>query len=107
MGKVLEIDLENGYTIMAVYQWDKELKKNYATFYLRENSIPCWDLIEDLENVPLPFTNKNTLKSEITDFVEKYYESGKLDYYIARFQYQQECFNIGSEANYDLNRSMF
>lgn len=97
MGRSILVDLRNGYSIMALTKWDKVKQRNIATLYLKDNEIPMFDLIEKCEELILPYTNKNSFKSDMTNFIEKCFISGLFNEYIKRFQYQQKCFDVGSE----------
>lgn len=104
MGKAISVNLGNGYSIIALTKWDKEKERNVATLYLKDNKIPILDLIEKCEQLVLPYFNKTNFKSDMTNFIERCFVSGLFNEYIRRFQYQQKCFDIGSEALNELER---
>lgn len=104
MGSAISVSLENGYSIMALIKWDQEKQINVATLYLKDNKIPVFDLIEKCEELALPNPDDKNLKSHMTNFIERCFLSGLFNEYIKRFQYQQKCFDIGSEIINELER---
>ena len=76
----LNIDLHNGYSVMAIAKWDRDTEKYITTLYLKNNkfNINHFDLIEDFENFELDSDIK-TIKTDITAIVaELFYTYYKL-----------------------------
>ena len=63
---------------------------------LKENTVDKWDLIEKAEflefNVDYKIINKAILKHVATLL-----SSGFFDYYIERYKYELNCFDIGND----------
>ncbi len=94
MGNVITVDLHNGYTVIAIigkdeaYNYDVELR-------LKENGIDKWDLIEKAEH--LKFKNDtNNVHSELLKTISNYLNDGFFKYYIDRYKYEVNCFEIGN-----------
>lgn len=98
MGRAISISLGNGYSVIALIKWDMQKQINIATLYLKDNKIPMFDLIEKCEDLVLPYSNEESLKNDMTNFIERCFISGLFNEYIKRYQYQQKCFDIGSEV---------
>lgn len=94
---ILFIDLHNDYTIIAIKIWNTE-KQNYTVeLRIKENTVEKWDLIEKAEslefNVDYKIINKAILKHVSTLLSE-----GFFDYYIQRYEYELNCFDVGIEV---------
>lgn len=94
---ILEIDLHNGYLIIAIKGWDKESHCYNVELRLKEKTIEKWDLIEMADNLEFRTSHKN-INSAILSQVAEYLENGSFDYYIKRFEYEGQCFDIGNEV---------
>lgn len=93
---ILEIDLHNGYTIIAIKTWNKEKNVYNVELRLKENTSEKWDLIEKAENLVFDTDNRH-INSAVLRQVSTYFQEGYLDYYIKRNIYETECFNRGNE----------
>lgn len=93
---ILVIDLHNNYSIIAIKIWDYENEKFIVELHIKDNRIDNWDLIEEAEslefNVDYRIINKAILK-HVADLLS----SGFFNYYIERYKYEQDCFNVGNE----------
>ena len=93
---IITIDLHNGYTVIAIKSWNQDEKKYTVQLMLKENTVDKWDLIEKAEsiefNVDYKIINKAILKHIATLLSD-----GFFDYYIKRYEYELECFNVGNE----------
>lgn len=94
---ILEIDLHNGYLIIAIKGWDKESHCYNVELRLKEKTIEKWDLIEEASDIEFKTTQKN-INSAILCQVAKYLENGFFDYYIKRYEYEGQCFDVGNEV---------
>ena len=94
----LNIDLHNGYSVMAIAKWDRDTEKYATTLYLKNNkfNINHFDLIEDFENFELDSDIK-TVKPDITAIVTELLSDGFFNKYIKRYEYEQKCFEIGND----------
>lgn len=95
----LNIDLHNGYSVMAIAKWDRDTEKYITTLYLKNNkfNINHFDLIEDFENFELDSDIK-TVKTDITAIVTELLSDGFFNKYIKRYEYEQKCFEIGNDS---------
>lgn len=93
----IDVDLNNGYTIRATYDFNYDERLFNVDLYIKDNKIDMYDLMERFENIKIK-SRKNVIKSLIAEFIEQNYKSGNFDYYIKRYQYQQHCFDIGNDV---------
>ena len=93
---ILSIDLHNNYTVIAIKSWNPDEHKYEVQLMLKENTVDKWDLIEKAEslefNVDYKIINKAILKHVATLLSD-----GFFDYYIDRYEYELNCFNIGND----------
>ena len=93
---ILTIDLHNDYTVIAIKSWNPDEHKYTVELRLKKNSVDKWDLIEKAEslefNVDYKIINKAILKHVATLLSD-----GFFDYYIDRYEYELNCFNIGND----------
>lgn len=93
---IVSIDLQNGYSVIAVARWDNEKKKYYTTLRLRENTVEKWDLIEEAANVEVGSDIK-TIKRDMAQYVTNLLTDGFFKKYIDRYEYELKCFDRGFE----------
>ena len=93
---VIMIDLHNGYTVIAVTGFDIENRVYTTTLFLKDNTIDTWKLIENAENLEF-HANQNTINSAILKQVSTFLEDGFFDYYIQRYEYESNCFDVGND----------
>ena len=93
---VITIDLYNGYTVIAITGFDAENRVYTTTLFLKENTIDTWKLIESTENLEF-HANQNTINSAILKQVSTFLEEGFFNYYIQRYEYELNCFDIGND----------
>ena len=93
---VIMIDLYNGYTVIAITGFDVENRVYTTTLFLKDNTIDTWKLIENAENLEF-HANQNTINSAILKQVSTFLEEGFFDYYIQRYEYESNCFDIGND----------
>ena len=95
---IITIDLHNDYTVIAIKSWNSDKHKYTVQLMLKENTVDKWNLIEKAEslefNVDYKIINKAILKQVATLLSD-----GFFDYYIKRYEYELECFNIGNEIS--------
>ena len=96
LGSMISVDITDRYSVAALINSDKD--KHTLTLYLHRNDIPTFDLIEEVENMILPAVGKENIKMHVCDFIEKCWKNKMFNKYITRFEYQQQCFDIGSEV---------
>ena len=94
--EVITIDLHNGYTVIAVTGFDTENRIYTTTLFLKDNTVDTWKLIENAENLEF-HANHNTINSAILKQVSTFLEEGLFDYYIQRYEYELNCFDIGND----------
>ena len=95
---IIEIDLLNGYTIIAIRTWNKNTHDYTVQLRLKENTIDRWDVIEKAQH--LKFNNNyKFINSAILKHVSDLLYDGFFDYYIERYKYEMKCFEMGDEIN--------
>lgn len=93
---IVSIDLQNGYTVIAMARWDNEKKKYYTALRLRENTVEKWDLIEEAANVEME-SDMKTIKRDMAQYVTDLLTDGFFKKYIDRYEYELKCFDRGFE----------
>ena len=93
---IVSIDLQNGYTVIAMARWDNEKKKYYTTLRLRENTVEKWDLIEEAANVEVE-SDLKTIKRYMAQYVTDLLTDGFFKKHIDRYEYELKCFDRGFE----------
>ena len=95
---VISIDLENGYSVIAVSGENKELNSYIVTLYLKENSIETFRLIGAADK--LVFTKEqvvNGINFSILKMVSEYLENGFFQYYIDQYEFEEGLIIEGLE----------
>lgn len=90
---ILEIDLKDGYSIIAIKGWDNSSHCYNVEFMLHEKSIDKLELIETIKFYATPANINSAILKQTSVFLHK----GFFEYYIKRFEYEGRCFNIGEE----------
>lgn len=93
---IISIDLHNGYTIIAIKIWNKPEGNYTVELHIKENTIDRWDLVDDADSLVFNEDFK-TINTAILKKVVKLLNDGFFDYYINRYEYEIECFDIGNE----------
>lgn len=91
---LIMIDLHNGYTIIAIISWQKESHDYDVQLMLKKDTIDTWSLIEQAEHLIFE-TNYKFIYNAVLKQVAKYFEEGFFDYYIQRFEFEQ---NVSARA---------
>lgn len=92
----LEIDLHNGYKIIASAKYNSETKKYVAKFYIKHDLVDDLMAMEEFEDIEFN-GNKKFIGSNILKYVSKHFERGDFDRYIALCEYEEKCFEKGDE----------
>lgn len=92
--EIITIDLHNGYTVIAIST--RENGSYITTLFLKENNVDTWKLIENAEFLEMK-ANSDNINSAILKQVSALLEKGFFDYYIERYEYDLNCFDIGDE----------
>lgn len=92
----IAIDIQNGYTIIAMKLFNYETKKYEVTFYIKDNTVDILDLIEKQEKVEFS-ANHKFINSVILKYVAVLLSDGFFDYYIRRYEYMMKCIDRGNE----------
>ncbi len=93
----VSIDLQNGYSVIAMAKWDNEQKKYYTTLLLHENTVSKWDLIDTAENVEIE-SDMKTIKRDMAQYVTDLLTDGFFKKYIDRYEYELKCFDKGFDV---------
>lgn len=92
---ILEIDLHNNYTVIAIKIWNKDNGNYTVQLMLKENTVDKWDLIEKAESLEFN-TNYRFINKAILKKVAELFGEGFFNYYIQRNKYELKCFEIGN-----------
>lgn len=93
---IIIIDLHNGYSVIAIKLYNAKENNYTVEFRIKEKTIEEWELIEKAESVVFN-ANGRTINSAILKQVDTYLQTGFLDYYIQRYEYETKCFDIGND----------
>ena len=93
--EVITIDLHNGYSVIAITGFDAENKVYITTLFIKDNTIDTWKLIEKADKLVF-HANNNTINSAILKQVSTFLDEGFFDYYIQRYKYEMNCFDVGN-----------
>lgn len=95
MDNLITIDLHNDYAILALI--GKDENGNYdVELRIKESTVEKWDLVEKAEHIIFNANTKN-IYSAVLKTVGTYLHEGFFDYYIDRYEYELNCFDIGNE----------
>lgn len=92
---VISIDLHNGYTIVAIENFNPKNSSLHVTLYIKDNTVDMLDLMEDFDSVEIEYnksTHISTLKYIATEFSQD-----KFNKYIERYDYIMKCIDRGNE----------
>lgn len=94
---VISINLQNGYTVVAIEVFDHETYTYSVELYLKENSIDIWDKIDGIE--PVTFNvNYKTIHSTVLKYIATLLSEGLFEKYIDRYEYMMKCFDKGNDC---------
>lgn len=95
---MLDVNLHNGYSVMAIAKWNREIEKYTVTLFIKNNkyNINHFDLIEEYEDVVFESDIK-TIKTDITGTITSLLNDGYFNKYIERYGYERKCFEKGNE----------
>ena len=93
---VISVNLNNGYSIVAISIWDRVENVYRTTLYLKGDTYDTLDLIEEKEGIVVKADMK-TVKSELTKIITNLLTDGFFKHYIERYDYMMKCFDKGNE----------
>ncbi len=102
-GTTIEINLPEecghaGYSVECTYRYDKRKDKYLLSMWLKSNDIGSKLKIESQEvDTQYITSNKYTITRDICTLVEHASLIGYFAPYIARYEYEQACFERGNE----------
>lgn len=80
----LDIDLLNGYTVVATGLFNYDEQKYHITLYMKENTVNILDLMDDFADVVFE-TNQKYIGVTVLKYVSDNLVNGKFQYYINRY----------------------
>lgn len=92
---ILLIELKNNFSLIVIKTFNQLDNIYIVEFRIKENSVDNWALIEKLENVEFNSNYKN-INKDIIQYIEKLLKRNFFDYYIDRYNYELQCFDIGN-----------
>lgn len=93
---VISVNLNNGYSVVAISIWDRVENVYRTTLYLKGDTYDTLDLIEEKEGIVVKADMK-TVKSELTKIITNLLTDGFFKHYIERYDYMMKCFDKGNE----------
>lgn len=94
---VLLIDLNNGYSIIAIHGFSQELNTFSVTLYLKDNQFTTLRMIGFAEKLIFKDTYK-TINNSISKAVGEMFEAGMFDEYIKQYEFEEGLVSSGIEA---------
>ena len=94
---ILSIDLNNGYSIVAIHGFSYELNTFSVTLYLKDNQFTTLRMIGFAENLIFEDTYK-TINSSISKAVCKMFEAGMFNDYIEEYRFEENLISRGIES---------
>lgn len=94
--EIITVDLNNGYTIIAVSTWDNEQKNYITTFLLKDNNIDIIEPIEEAKEIKINADRIN-INSAVLKQISVFLEEGFFTHYINRYVYEMKCFDKGND----------
>ena len=95
---VISIDLENGYSIIAMSGENKDIDSYIVSLYLKENSIDTLRLIGAADKLVFPKSQLNYgINFSILKMVSEYLENGFFQYYIDQYEFEEGLISEGIE----------
>ena len=91
---VISIDLDNGYSVIAMSGFNSELNTYATSLYIKENTIDTWRLIGAADKLIFNATEK-TINSAILKTVSEFLENGFLQYYIDQYEFEEKLIDDG------------
>lgn len=94
---VISVDLYNNYSIVALSNWNKEFNLYETSLYIKRDDIDILELIESCERIQIENSDSKSIRTDIATWITNLNNKQFFDYYIARFEYEQECSCKGFE----------
>ncbi len=93
----LSINLHNGYSIIAIAKWNNDENCYYSNFYIKENTIDHFDLIDDCQYMNVRFeSERKNINHDIAIYVSNLNDDGVFNKFIKRYEYEIMCFERGN-----------
>lgn len=88
----ITVDMNNGYSILAMSKWNKEKSLYDTTLFIKNNSVDGFNLIDEPCVIEFNVSDKKVLCMEVT----RYIENTDFTRYINRTKYELDCFERGN-----------
>lgn len=87
---IIETDLGNGYSVVVLYGYNKDLEQFEVSMFIKDNQFTTWRMIGAAEKL---FFNGNhkTINSTILNEVQALHEDKFFDYYIEQYKFEEDC----------------
>lgn len=104
LGYLIEIKLPEecgyeGYSAWCAYKYNKSAEKYSLSMWLKRHDIDDTFKIESQEiDTQIISGTRETIEENICRIVEQAALSGFFDYYIERYEYTYNCYDLGEEV---------
>jgi hypothetical protein len=95
-GNCIEVLLPNSdYSVFAVYATTSTTDKINVTLFLKEKSIGDLRFMDSQEIT----SERNEIKTNVARIVGSMIDTGEIDDYISKYEYELKCFETGYEID--------
>lgn len=101
---IIEIDLQNGYTIAAIIVQNKKENNYLVSLYLTDSEMTLYDLMGDFEKMKFEKATDKNIFSAILREVSFLFTNKLFDKYFDRYKYMNDCFARGDELFTEENK---
>ncbi len=87
---ILSIDLDNGYSVIAIHGHNKNINQFEVSLFIKDNEFTTWRMVGAAEKL---FFNGDfkTINSIILREIQALNEDKFFDYYIEQYQFEENC----------------
>lgn len=95
LGTTISVDLQNGFAVIPMANWNKESQIYDVQFYLKSNDIDILDLM-DKATIQIS-SDMKTIKTDLAKHITTLLTDGFFKYYIDRYHHMIKCIDRGNE----------
>lgn len=93
---VISVDLENGYSVVAIHGYNKELEQFEVSMFIKDNQFATWRMIGAADKLFFNGSYK-TINSIILKEIQALHEDKFFNYYIEQYRFEENCLSDAIE----------